>query len=249
MPLKFPRVRYPINWGFTSKGLAGVRRSAVFHSPKNFYDPVFIGRISTNTALDASINTTCDITFAPFQNMADLLSQTSIITNSGSSNDSGYRPYIVEADGYEPLLVDVSASITANTTKLVIRSNLYATQSSTIFNPGITMLLSANELTGKKCYVRPVLCLFDLTTRPTEITLDSGSFTASNTATLADQFVIADSVDTANNISLYLRADGVTFRKTAASAISLGNTPLFLFNSFNSVNALKISINKNIAFP
>jgi hypothetical protein len=250
MPLKFPRVRYPLNWGFTSKGLAGVRRAAVFHAPLNFYDPVFVGTISTNTALDSTINTTCDITFAPFQNMADLLNQTALVASSTTSNDYGYRPYIVQLDGYEPLLVDVSASITANTTKLVIRANSYlvsGTPTST-FGLGITNLLSANELTGKKCYVRQVLCPFDLTTRPSQITLDSGSLTGNNSISSADTIYATNSIDSTQWLSVFLRGDGVTWRKSGSTA-NYGNTPIIFFNSFEALNAFKISINKNIAFP
>ena len=248
MPLKFPRVRYPLNWGFTSKGLSGTRRSAVFHPPLNFYDPIFIGTISTNTALDSTTNTTCDITFAPFQNMADLLNQTALIASSTTFNDYGYRPYIVQIDGYEPLLVDVFASITANTTKLVIRANPYNGTITSTFGLGITNLLLANELANKACYVRQVLCPFDLTTRPSEITLDSGSFTASNSSSLADQLIAGDSLDSTNNFMIYLRADGVTWRKSSGTP-NYANTPIIFFNLFNSLNAFKISINKKIAFP
>jgi len=248
MPLKFPRVRYPLNWGFTSKGISGTRRAAVFHPPLNFYDPVFVGTISTNTALDSTTNTTCDITFAPFQNMAVLLNQTALVTSATTFNDYGYRPYIVQVEGYEPLLVDVFASITANTTKLVIRANPYNGIITSTFGLGITNLLSANELANKSCYVRQILCPFDLTTRPSEITLDSGALTGSNSNSLADQLVGVDSVDASDNFMIYLRADGVSWRKLSGTP-NYANTPIIFFNSFNSLNAFKIRINKKIAFP
>lgn len=236
------KAEFPLNWSMVGGGNGTARASANIPTILNFYDPVFVGTIASNTALDPTTNTTADITFSPSVNMASLLDQTVIVASSTTINDYGYVPHIVQIDGYLPLLLNMYDSIQANTTKVIVR----ASYNSADGIGSMTRNLTANELLGKKCYVRRVLCFFELTTRPSGLNLDSSSWTGNNITGSADQAYFLN----AGAISIHsLRGDGVTWRNGGSGTANRGNTPLFLAYQTLILNALKISTNKNVQYP
>lgn len=236
------KAEYPLNWSFVGTGNGSTRAYSGVRSLLNFYDPVFIGTIATNGALDTTTNLTADITFSPSVNMASLLNQTAIVASSTTVNDYGYIPYIVEVDGYMPLFLNMNDTITANTTKVVVRSGTGTQDGS----DGLTTkILTSNELANKNCYLRRVICLYELTTRPTGLNLDNSSFTANNSVSLADQFFYFAGGTT---ITLFLRGDGITWRSSGGTQ-NRGNLPFFFMNYGFCLNAIKLSTNKTIQYP
>jgi hypothetical protein len=236
------RAEYPLNWSILGAGNGLARKNGGVQTILNFYDPVFSGVIASNTALDTSTNTLADITFSPSINMASLLNQTAIVTSSTTTNDYGYIPYIVQVDGYLPLFLNMNSTITANTTKVVVRSGTGTQDGSTGYT---TTSLSSNELVGKICYVRRVLCLHELTTRPSGLNLDSSSFVGNNTAASADSvYVLADGLLS----QFFLRADNITWRAVGATA-SRGNLPVFFSTQSFFLNPVKVSTSKITMFP
>lgn len=238
----FYKAEYPLSWSFIGNGNGSVRAFGGVQTLLSFYDPVFVGTIASNTALDTTTNTSADITFSPSINMASLLDQTAIVASSTTTNDYGYIPYVVQIDGYLPLFLNMNSTITANTTKVVVRSGTGTQDGSDGFT---TKTLTQNELLGKKCYLRRVLCLHELTTRPSGISLDSSSFVGNNTFSSADIFYYYN-----NGVAtgIFLRGDNITWRLVGATA-NRGNLPLFFMSYSSLLNAVRLSVTKLIRYP
>lgn len=236
------KAEYPLSWSLIGSGNGSARTYGGIQTLINFYDPVFIGTIASNTALDATTNTSADVTFSPSVNMASLLDQTAIVASSTTTNDYGYIPYVVQVDGYLPLFLNMNSTITANTSKVVIRSGTGNQDGGDGF---AQKSLTQNELSGKKCYLRRVLCLHELTTRPSGISLDSSSFSGNNTSASADSlYYYAGGFTTI----VFLRGDNITWRIVGGTA-NRGNLPLFFMVYSYLLNPVKLSVSKLIRYP